>query len=87
MKSEEAKQLKELEIEYRRLKRILAEAQLDKEILKEALEGNNCARRGVERRSRTFACARTSRSVGLVGFWVNGRLSRLPATPLHRPKP
>ena len=32
--------LKELEIENKRLKKPLAEAQLDKEILKEALEGN-----------------------------------------------
>ena len=35
-----APQLKELEEENKRLKKLLAEAQLDKEILKEALEGN-----------------------------------------------
>ena len=40
MKAKEAKRLKELEVENRRLKKLLAEAQLDKEILKEALEGN-----------------------------------------------
>jgi transposase-like protein len=40
MKSEEAKRLKELEGENRRLKKLLAEAELDKAILKEALEGN-----------------------------------------------
>lgn len=40
MKAEEAKRLKELEEENRRLKRLLAEAELDKLILKEALEGN-----------------------------------------------
>jgi len=40
MKSEGAKRLKELEIESRRLKKLLAETKLDKEILKEALEGN-----------------------------------------------
>ena len=40
MKAEEAKRLKELEHENGRLKKLLAEAQLDKEILKEALEGN-----------------------------------------------
>ncbi len=40
MKSEEAKRLKELEAENLRLKTLLAEAELDKAILKEALEGN-----------------------------------------------
>ena len=40
MKAAEAKRLKELENENKRLKKLLAEAELDKEILKEALEGN-----------------------------------------------
>ena len=40
MKSEEAKRLKELENENARLKRLLADAELDKAILKEALRGN-----------------------------------------------
>jgi transposase-like protein len=40
MKAEEAKRLKELETENKRLKRLLAEAELDKAILKEALQGN-----------------------------------------------
>lgn len=40
MKAEEAKRLKELEIENQRLKRLLADAELDKEILKEAMRGN-----------------------------------------------
>jgi transposase-like protein len=40
MKAEEAKRLKELEHENQRLKKLLAEAELDKAILKEALEGN-----------------------------------------------
>jgi transposase-like protein len=40
MKAEEAKRLKELETENQRLKKLLAEAELDKAILKEALEGN-----------------------------------------------
>ena len=39
-KAEEAKRLKELEEENRRLKKLLAEAEVDKAILKEALEGN-----------------------------------------------
>ena len=40
MKAEEAKRLKELEVENKQLKKLLAEAELDKAILKEALEGN-----------------------------------------------
>lgn len=38
MKAEEAKRLKELEIENGRLKRLLADAELDKAILKEAID-------------------------------------------------
>jgi len=40
MKAEEAKRLKILEQENKRLKKLLAEAELDKAILKEAMEGN-----------------------------------------------
>ena len=40
MKAEEAKRLKELEEENKRLKKLLADAELDKAILKEAMEGN-----------------------------------------------
>lgn len=40
IKAEEAKRLKELENENKRLKKLLAEAELDKAILKDALEGN-----------------------------------------------
>jgi putative transposase len=40
MKAEEAKRLKELEQENKRLKKLLAEAELDKAILKETSEGN-----------------------------------------------
>lgn len=40
MKSDEAKRLKELEVENSRLKRLLADAELDKAMLKEALRGN-----------------------------------------------
>ena len=39
MKSEEAKRLKDLEGENARLKRLLADAELDKAILREAAEG------------------------------------------------
>lgn len=41
MKSDEAKRLKELENENMRLKRLLADAELDKAMLKEALRGND----------------------------------------------
>ena len=40
MKAEEAKRLKELEQENQRLKKLLAEAELDKAILKEVIAGN-----------------------------------------------
>jgi putative transposase len=40
MKAEEAKRLKHLEEENKRLKRLLADAELDKAILREVLEGN-----------------------------------------------
>jgi putative transposase len=40
MKAEEAKRLKHLEEENKRLKKLLAEAELDKAILKEVLSGN-----------------------------------------------
>jgi hypothetical protein len=40
MKVEHAKRLKDLEKENSRLKRLLAEAELDKAILKEAASGN-----------------------------------------------
>ena len=40
MKAEEAKRLKKLEEENKRLKHLLAEAELDKAIFKEALQGN-----------------------------------------------
>ena len=40
MKSDEAKRLRELEVENQRLKELLAEAELDKRILKVAAKGN-----------------------------------------------
>ncbi len=41
MKSEETKRLKDLEVENAGLKRLLAEAELDKAMLKEARRGND----------------------------------------------
>ncbi len=40
MKANDAKRLKELEVENARLKKLLAEAELDKAMLKELAEGN-----------------------------------------------
>ena len=40
MKANEAKRLRELESENARLKKLLAEAELDKSMLKELAEGN-----------------------------------------------
>jgi transposase-like protein len=40
MKADDAKRLKELETENARLKKLLAEAELDKAMLKEIAEGN-----------------------------------------------
>jgi hypothetical protein len=40
MKAGEAKRLKELEDENKRLKKVVAELALDKDILQEALKGN-----------------------------------------------
>ncbi len=43
MKAEEAKRLKELEVENPRLKKLLSEAELDKVMLKELVAGNSWA--------------------------------------------
>ena len=40
MKAGEAKRLKELEDENKRLKKVVAELTLDKDLLQEALQGN-----------------------------------------------
>ena len=40
MKADDAKRLKQLEVENTRLKKLLAEAELDKAMLKEIAEGN-----------------------------------------------
>jgi putative transposase len=40
MKADEAKRLRQLEVENGRLKKLLAEAELDKAMLKELAEGN-----------------------------------------------
>ena len=40
MKADEAKRLRQLEVENARLKKLLADAELDKAMLKELAEGN-----------------------------------------------
>jgi hypothetical protein len=40
MKADEAKRMRQLEVENSRLKKLLAEAELDKAMLKELAEGN-----------------------------------------------
>lgn len=52
LRTDQAKRLKELEKENARLKRLLADAELDKAILKEAASGNFRARRSGGKRSR-----------------------------------
>src|SRR5918993_2482792 len=53
VKLDQAKRLKDLEKENGRLKRLLAEAELDKAILKEAASGRYWARRSGGRPART----------------------------------
>src|SRR3954469_25145589 len=72
MKLDQARRLKQLEGENARLKRLLADAELDKAILKEAASGKYLARRSDARRSSTSgACsARTAcRSAGRARSW------------------
>jgi putative transposase len=72
MKVDQAKRLKELEKENGRLKRLLADAELDKAILREAASGKYRARRGGARwSSASGACSGriASRSAGPARFW------------------
>jgi putative transposase len=78
MKVDRAKRLKELEKENGRLKRLLADADLDKAILREAASGRYRARRSdapwsstSARRSAPTAC----RGAGRAGSWA-GRARR-----------
>ncbi len=54
LRTDQAKRLKDLEKENARLKRLLADAELDKAILREAASGNFCARRSGAKRSSMF---------------------------------
>lgn len=65
MKCEEAKRLKELETENSRLKRLLAEAELDKAMLKEIASGNFWARRAAAKSQCSFKILAKCRNVGL----------------------
>jgi hypothetical protein len=63
MESDQAKRLRELEVQNQRLRERLAKAALDKRILKTALEGNYRARHGGVTQSITFKRLVKSRSV------------------------
>lgn len=52
-RSDQAKRLKELEKENVRLKKLVAELSLDKQMLEEIAAGKFCARRSGDERSRT----------------------------------
>jgi hypothetical protein len=69
MKSDEAKRLKVLEIENSRLKRLLADAELDKAMLKEAFRGNGLARRGNEKLFSEFKKSLKYLNVGHAVDW------------------
>lgn len=79
MKSEEAKRLKELDIENARLKRLLAEAELDKAILKkpfgETVKPDAEARKNCSSSAIIF-CFRTS---GLSGVGVQTKHASIQA--------
>ena len=73
MRVDQAKQLKELEKENLRLKRLVADLSLDNQILKEVTEGNFLARRNDDELSSMFARSwdrKWCRSAGLAGCWV-----------------
>ena len=73
MKAEEARRLKELEQENARLKKLLADAHLDNDILKSALDHLGKGKPGASSRvgrSRP-AGSWASASVGRVGPWVS----------------
>ena len=72
LKLDQARRLRQLEGENARLKRLLADAELDKAILKEAASGKSWARRSGARRSSTsgMCSARiASRGAGRAGSW------------------
>ena len=74
LKVDQARRLKELEKENGRLKRLLADAELDKAILKEAASGRYRARRsGAPWSSTSVRCSAptASRSAGPVRCWAS----------------
>jgi transposase-like protein len=90
MKLDQARRLKDLEKENARLKRLLADAELDKAILKEAASGKYRARRSGARWSSTsggcsgrIAC----RSAGRAGSWGSAvpRSGARPPSPTTSP--
>jgi hypothetical protein len=88
MKAEEARRLKELEDENKRLKLIVAEQALDIRMLKSVAAGNWRALRGSTRRSRNSSGSSRSPSEGRVVPWgsravVNDKKRSLEMTNRH----
>ena len=74
LRMDQAKRLKELEKENTRLKRLLADAELDKAILKETASGNFSARRSDVNQSimsGMLSVVTACRSVRLARCWIN----------------
>lgn len=67
MKNDEAKRLKELEVENSRLKRLLAVVELDKSMLKEALRGK---RLSPTPKRETVQRVCSVRASGLAWTWI-----------------
>ena len=68
LKVNQARRLKRLEKETARLKKLVAEKELDLAILKEVAEGNFCAQLGGARRWRMYGGDAVSQRGGRVGY-------------------
>jgi putative transposase len=90
LKTDQARRLKDLERENGRLKRLLAEAELDKAILKEAASGKYWARpRGARRSSTSDGCSAriASPNAGRAASWGSAarRSGARPSSPTMSP--
>jgi hypothetical protein len=80
MQADGAKKLKELEVENARLKKLLAEAELDKAMLKELAEGNGDPGSSPPRRCGAAGTVRGIAAQGLPGSGSASFHSTPPAT-------
>src|SRR3954447_15942296 len=71
MKADEAKRLKELEVENDRLKRLVAQLALDKQMLQEVVQKKWWPPASGGRRCATSASGSACRSGGPAGCWAN----------------